>query len=588
MTPRERLPGRRCGLCRHPDTGGRLHRRPSPVLPRQWPATNIQAVTPALGYNSNEEKCQLLTIKEHLEEIYDNANEEKCQLLTIKGQLLVDKKLREARSNAEHFEISSSPSVLGTVGQDVILPCQISLGRQPQSMEVQWQKIGDNNYVNIYQFKAPSGLETFGQGYKSRTMMTKEGLPNGNVSLKLKNVQVTDEGTYRCIVKSTGWSDNTQTVLYVAGMGMVSIEILGPEGEGIKLACRSSGWFPRPELQWLVEDTQNHPFELEQDHEQLFSVFSSITVLRSTREVTCLVHDKSHLQLKQKSTIFLSREDKVIAPQEFFEICQKDRQKALLESVLLLKAILTPSLSISESAQTELDFRKAKHYLVPVHLDPHCKHPELALSEDRSKVQHNLTSSKAAASPGALIVVGTERFKQGRQYWQVGVWDKPDWELGVLTETTRDKLKKQKFDPPPEEGYWSLRKSNGKYHFEEADRKICGHSVEPQVVGVYLDWEGHTVSFYSVNSTTAIWKTPIETSEKLYPFFSPGHSKVGDEVKPLIICHNSDWDFPSQLGQQNFLLSSSNDEKANTRVTENSQESGITINKLRMIKYTLK
>uniref|UniRef100_A0ACB8EV53 Uncharacterized protein n=1 Tax=Sphaerodactylus townsendi TaxID=933632 RepID=A0ACB8EV53_9SAUR len=176
-------------------------------------------------------------------------------------------------------------------------------------MEVQWQKIGDNP-VNIYQFKAMGDLETFGQGYQSRTAMAKEGLVNGNVSLNLKNVQVADEGTYRCIVKSTGWSSFTRTVLHVTGMGTVSIEILGPEGDGIKLACRSSGWFPRPELQWLMEGHQmkDHPFEFEQDREQLFSVLSFVTVLGDTRNVTCLVYEKSHLQMKQKCTIFLSRE----------------------------------------------------------------------------------------------------------------------------------------------------------------------------------------------------------------------------------------------------------------------------------------
>lgn len=73
------------------------------------------------------------------------------------------------------------------------------------------------HYVSIYQFNALSGLEMFGPGYESRTVLAKEGLPDGNVSLKLKNVQVSDEGSYRCIVKSTGWIDNTQTALHVTG-----------------------------------------------------------------------------------------------------------------------------------------------------------------------------------------------------------------------------------------------------------------------------------------------------------------------------------------------------------------------------------
>ncbi|KAL8176309.1 UNVERIFIED_CONTAM: hypothetical protein K2H54_030689 [Gekko kuhli] len=480
-------------------------------------------------------------------------------------------------SSSEHFEVSSPPTVIGTVGQDVILPCQISLGRQPQSMEVQWQKIG-NDYVSIYQFKAASLLETFGHGYESRTVLAKEGLPNGNVSLKLKNVQVTDEGSYRCIVKSTSWSDNTKTALCVTGMGMVSIEILGPEGKGIKLACRSSGWFPRPELQWLIIDNQSHPFELEQDHEQLFSVFSSITVLRGTREVTCLVQEKGHLQMKQKATISLSRD---IFPQTspwlpaFWVLfmlsflvfgvtgfyINKGKQKYYLKKrseeeerlfhesqMNTLKGENSSMRDKLERIQAELDFRKAQSYLVRVHLDPSCKHPELAVSADFSEVQYKPTSSEAATTAGALIAVAKEGFGGGRQYWQVWVRDKMEWELGVLTEATRDMLEKQKFEAPQEEGYWSLRMLNGRYHSEEAGDQIGSRFLKPQMVGVYLDWEEHIMSFYSVNSMTAIMKIPIETSEKLYPFFSPGHSELGDKEKPLIIYHNRDWDFPTQLG----------------------------------------
>ncbi|XP_054848837.1 zinc-binding protein A33-like isoform X2 [Eublepharis macularius] len=345
----------------------------------------------------------------------------------------------------------------------------------------------------------------------------------------------------------------------LSGMGMVSIGILGPEGEGIKLTCRSSGWFPHPELQWLIKDNQSHPFELKQDHDQSFSVFSSITVLRGTTEVTCLVHVRSHLQMKQKSTMFLSQKRKYSMKRCFEEeekFIQASQKETLESENLDLHRRL-------ERARTEFDFRKAQSYLVHVHLDPCCKHPDLTVSADCSKAQHNLTSSEASATPGALIVVGKEGFGEGKQYWQVGVWDKPDWELGVLTETTKAGLKKQVFDAL-QEGYWSLKKSNEKYHPEEADREIGEFSVKPQMIGVYLDCEDHTLSFYSINSMIAIVKIPMDTSEKLYPFFSPGHSKVGDKVEPLSICHNRDWDFPSQLGQQNLSRSSSNDEEFST------------------------
>ncbi|KAJ6653010.1 hypothetical protein lerEdw1_010215 [Lerista edwardsae] len=121
-------------------------------------------------------------------------------------------------SLSKNFNISSSPSIIGNVGQDAILPCQISLGTQPQNMVLQWKKLGDSSVDSIYQFTAATGQETFGPGYQGRAMLaTKEGMATGNVSLKLKKVQVSDGGTYSCIVKSSDWVAETQTVLHIAG-----------------------------------------------------------------------------------------------------------------------------------------------------------------------------------------------------------------------------------------------------------------------------------------------------------------------------------------------------------------------------------
>lgn len=108
------------------------------------------------------------------------------------------------------------------MGQDAVLPCQISLGTQPQNMEVQWKKTSNNYFKNIYQFTAVTGQESFGPGYQARALLAiKERMATGNVSLKLKNVQVSDEGIYWCIVRSGHWIAETQTVLHVAGWKMV-------------------------------------------------------------------------------------------------------------------------------------------------------------------------------------------------------------------------------------------------------------------------------------------------------------------------------------------------------------------------------
>ncbi|XP_062992803.1 butyrophilin-like protein 9 [Elgaria multicarinata webbii] len=466
----------------------------------------------------------------------------------------------------ENYELSSSPSGIGKIGENVVLPCHISLGKQPQNTEVHWKKIGDNHVNNIYQFKALTDQEIFGQGYRDRAVLTKNGMASGNVSLMLKKVQVSDEGTYSCIVKSIDWTADTQTILHVAAVGNVSIEILGPEGDGIKVACRSAGWFPKPELHWLAKNWQNyHQCESKQDHEQLFSVSSDITILRDTGEITCLVHE-SRLQMKQNFTFFLSRNVfpytspwlpafwilfilaflgvAVVAYGKFKESKKKHLEE---EEKMLQECQARVIESETQDLRRMLEFRKARSYLVHIQLDPNCKHSELSVSSDCSSVHHQCPSPGPAVMPNALIIVGTEGFENGSQYWEVKVEDKPNWELGVLTEGTRNQLKAGKLDAPKEDQHWSLRKLDGIYRPKEADCALQGNSLQLRVVGIYLDRIDSYVSFYDVKGTKAIVSIPVNTSGKLYPFFSPGCSDGGDSETPLTICQDKGWDFPEQL-----------------------------------------
>uniref|UniRef100_A0A674J3J0 Ig-like domain-containing protein n=1 Tax=Terrapene triunguis TaxID=2587831 RepID=A0A674J3J0_9SAUR len=115
------------------------------------------------------------------------------------------------------FEVISSPAVTGIVGQDVVLPCQISTGTQPANMEVQWKRIIQTHIETVYEYRAQTGQDVPGQKYQGRTTLLKDGFTSGNVSLKLKNVQPADRGTYSCIVKSNEWSADAATELQIAG-----------------------------------------------------------------------------------------------------------------------------------------------------------------------------------------------------------------------------------------------------------------------------------------------------------------------------------------------------------------------------------
>lgn len=157
----------------------------------------------------------------------------------------------------------------------------------------------------------------------------------------------------------------------------------------------------------------------------------------------------------------------------------------------------------------------------------------------------------ATTLTGALIILGKEGFKDGGQYWEVRVEDKPEWELGVLSETMRHKLKTGTPEAPQEGGCWSLRRSYNKYLPEEADWAIQMFTYKPALIGIYLDGEEErAIKFYDVQGMKAIVKIPVPSCELLYPFFSPGHSEVGDNAKFLIFCQDRDRGFLAQLEAQ--------------------------------------
>ncbi|XP_044844981.1 butyrophilin subfamily 3 member A1-like [Mauremys mutica] len=502
-------------------------------------------------------------------------------------------------SVSEKFSLSGSPyPVVGIVGQDVVLPCQLSPRTWPVDTEVLWSKIegthSEAGYVNVHQYKNQSNLDILGDNYQRRTEMFQQEFRNGNVSLKLKRLHVTDAGTYICFVKSPTWSHEANTELQIAAVAPVFIDVLGPHGQGIGLACRSTGWFPKPELHWAGNKGQNLELEsktgMTQDNESLYNVLGHVTVPRgeAPAEIICVVQN-GLLKTDRESAIHLSDD---IFPhtspwlsafwvsfmlllltngawafrgyKEKQKISQKKRceKEALLSLEAQKKELESEQHDRSkriERLTVELDFRKARSYMVPITLDPDCKHPALKVSGDGRRVWHEPESLEQTTPSGALIAVGREGFVRGRQYWEVEVGDEPDWELGVLSETVRDRVIAAQLENPPVEGCWSLRRAEGLYHPREANTKIREWDLWPTVIGVYLDRDAGTVSFYNVNVLADIFVVPLDNSEKVYPFLRPGHAVGRDKGKPLSICSLRDWDFPTKLSVQTVCQDRDND-----------------------------
>ncbi|KAH1181130.1 hypothetical protein KIL84_002064, partial [Mauremys mutica] len=214
-------------------------------------------------------------------------------------------------SLSEKFSLAGSlHPMVGVIGKDVVLPCQLSPPARLSSMEVLWRKIG-SEYISVHEYLDEGSRDLPGESYQTRTELFLQEFSSGNVSLKLKQLQMTDAGTYQCLVRNPEWSQEAITELRVAAVAPVFIDVLGPQGQGIGLACRATGWFPKPELQWVGKNWQNLTMEIvtdvTQDRENLYSVVSHITVTEGEEngDISCIVRN-GLLETERQSAIHLS------------------------------------------------------------------------------------------------------------------------------------------------------------------------------------------------------------------------------------------------------------------------------------------
>uniref|UniRef100_K7FC84 Ig-like domain-containing protein n=1 Tax=Pelodiscus sinensis TaxID=13735 RepID=K7FC84_PELSI len=210
----------------------------------------------------------------------------------------------------QKFSLSgSSHPVVGIVGQDVVLPCQLSPAARLPRMDLWWRKIG-TGFIPVHEYLDVGPTEQAGEGYQNRTELFRQEFSNGNVSLKLKRLRVADGGTYHCFVRNPQWSQEATTELQIAAVAPVFIGMVGPRGQGIGLVCRSTGWFPKPELQWIGKNKQNRAMEsvtdVTQDKENLYSVVSHATVTEEDNgDISCIMRN-GLLEIEQQSAIYLS------------------------------------------------------------------------------------------------------------------------------------------------------------------------------------------------------------------------------------------------------------------------------------------
>uniref|UniRef100_A0A8C3F3P1 Ig-like domain-containing protein n=1 Tax=Chrysemys picta bellii TaxID=8478 RepID=A0A8C3F3P1_CHRPI len=130
--------------------------------------------------------------------------------------------------------------VIGVVGEDAILPCYLSSPRVPLSTGIQWTLARPLERIEVTFYNGGTQTERQGEGYQGRTEFFTSQLSKGNLSLKLKNIQVTDKGKYACQVDVSDWHGEAYIELDVIGQILPSNPVIGVIGADVILPCQLS------------------------------------------------------------------------------------------------------------------------------------------------------------------------------------------------------------------------------------------------------------------------------------------------------------------------------------------------------------
>ncbi|XP_030399418.1 butyrophilin subfamily 1 member A1-like [Gopherus evgoodei] len=408
-----------------------------------------------------------------------------------------------------------------------------------ENMEVRWFRGQLSSVVHLYREGKDQYVEQMSE-YRRRTEFLKEGLADGRVALRTGDIRLSDSGLYKAVLFRSEFSYQEAALeLQVSVTGtnpLISIESY--QDGGIRMVCRSGGWYPEPQSLWKDlkgQPLSSLPAKCFRDENGLFQTESVLIVTKnSNRNLTYTIRNNI-LNQEEVSSIYIA--------DSFFPKVSYVMVIRLSLNLLVLGFFIPLTIYYICKQHKEKDSlqSKLKDFEVNVTLDRETAHPELLVSDDLKSVK---CADITGEQPENLDIVdsyrcvlSSERFNSGRHYREVELKNKTMWHLGVCADSeNRERYK----NIAPEGGYWAIRLWNGKYKALSTPQTTITLEMKPTRVGIFLDNKAAEFSFYNLCDDSHIYIFKLVFSGTLRPFFSPGiHGSKEDA--PLTICPVIDW-----------------------------------------------
>ncbi|XP_047242135.1 butyrophilin subfamily 1 member A1-like isoform X3 [Girardinichthys multiradiatus] len=178
-------------------------------------------------------------------------------------------------------------------GGNVILPCSLKIPNNGDMPTVEWSKEGlKPNVVFLYR----NGFETFemkNPAFEFRTSLFMREVKNGNVSLRISNVRISDEGIYQClIIQRNRTREAKEMQLVVTALSDPRLSVDSDKNGRMTVACEATCWLPAP-LMAIVDEKENNitdTVEIQGAHNtECYTVRQTATVQSHKNRVVCRV-----------------------------------------------------------------------------------------------------------------------------------------------------------------------------------------------------------------------------------------------------------------------------------------------------------
>nr|XP_033798804.1 V-set domain-containing T-cell activation inhibitor 1 [Geotrypetes seraphini] len=140
--------------------------------------------------------------------------------------------------------VSTSTSV-ARIGDDGVLYCSY-VADIKQNNVIQWEKEGLSGLVLKYD-KGKEDKSNQNPIFNGRTQFFPNQVVIGNASLLLRNVKLSDAGTYKCSVTTSAGRGQATVDFRVGAYSSVDVKNL----TGNMLQCEAESWYPKPSVKWF-------------------------------------------------------------------------------------------------------------------------------------------------------------------------------------------------------------------------------------------------------------------------------------------------------------------------------------------------